>query len=282
MKKKFSVGGLILKIIKVIVLALFLCIMLAPFVWMFLTSIKPTQEEIFAFPVKYFTKTPSLVNYTKMLWESEFAHNILNSVIVAGCAGILAVLCGILAAYVLARFKFKLKGLVMLFFLFTQMLPMFVMLAPLYDILSTFKLINKLLGLILVYTAMMVPFSVVTLIGFFKGAPKSIEEAAQIDGAGRVKALFTVIVPIILPGIATTFIFAFVNCWNELFAANMFMHDDALKTIPVAMNSYIQQYNVKWGEMAAGTIMSVIPSAVLYIFAQRYFAEGLTAGAIKG
>ena len=199
-----------------------------------------------------------------------------------GCAGLLAVTIGLLAAYAIARFKFRAKSLVMAFFLFTQLLPMFLLLAPLYDLLSKLKLINNLFGLILVYTAMMIPFSVVTLIGFLKSAPKSIEEAAQVDGVGRVRALFTVIIPVVLPGITTTFIFSFVNCWNELFAANMFIHDDALKTIPVKMNAFIQQYNVKWGEMAAGTIMSVIPSAVLYIFAQKYFADGLSAGAVKG
>lgn len=282
MKRKISIDGLILNIIKYAVLILFLCVMLAPFVWMILASVKPTQEEIFAFPVIYFTKQPSLQNYKNMLIESSFWRNILNSVIVSAAAGVLAVAAGSLAAYALARFRFRFKGIVMLFFLFTQLLPMFLLLAPLYDLLSALKLINNLFGLILVYTAMMIPFSVVTLVGFFSGAPKSIEEAAQVDGAGRVRALFTVIVPVILPGIATTFIFAFVNCWNELFAANMFIHDDALKTIPVKMNAFIQQYNVKWGEMAAGTIMSVIPSAVLYIFAQRYFAEGLSAGAVKG
>lgn len=282
MKKKISIGSIFLTIIKFAILFIFLCVMLAPFIWMILTSIKPTQKEIFEFPVRYFTSNPSLVNYRNMLQKSGFGRNILNSVIVSGCAGFLAVTAGLLAAYAIARFKFRAKGLVLTFFLFTQLLPMFLLLAPLYDLLSKLKLINSHFGLILVYTAMMIPFSVVTLIGFVKKAPKSIEEAAQVDGAGRVRALFTVIVPVILPGIATTFIFAFVNCWNELFAANMFIHDDALKTIPVKMNAFIQQYNVKWGEMAAGTIMSVIPSTVLYIFAQRYFAEGLSAGAVKG
>ena len=128
----------------------------------------------------------------------------------------------------------------------------------------------------------MIPFSIVTLRGFFQGIPRSIEEAAQIDGCGRLKSLFSVIVPIMLPGIASTFIFAFVNSWNELFCAIMFIDVDKYRTIPVALNSLILKYDIKWGEMAAGTIMSIVPTIVLFSFSQKYMVAGLTQGAVKG
>jgi len=122
----------------------------------------------------------------------------------------------------------------------------------------------------------------VTLRGFFASIPSEIEEAAQIDGCGRLRALFSVIVPIMLPGIAATFIFAFINSWNELFMAVMFIDVDAYKTIPVGLNALILKYDIKWGEMAAGTIMALIPTIFLFSFAQKYMVEGLSAGAVKG
>ena len=129
---------------------------------------------------------------------------------------------------------------------------------------------------------MMIPFSVVTLCGFFDGVPKSLEEAAWIDVCGYLQALFRVVVPVIMPGIAATFIFAFINSWNELFMAVMFIDVDKFKTIPVGLNGLILKYDIKWGEMAAGTIMSLIPTMCLFAFAQKYMIEGLTAGSVKG
>ena len=117
---------------------------------------------------------------------------------------------------------------------------------------------------------------------FFDSVPKSLEEAAWIDGCGYFKALFKVVVPVIMPGIAATFIFAFINSWNELFMAVMFIDVDKFKTIPVGLNGLILKYDIKWGEMAAGTIMSLVPTMCLFAFAQKYMIEGLTAGSVKG
>lgn len=267
---------------KALFLVLFLLAVLFPFLWMLLTSLKGTKEEIYAFPVRYLPDPVSFENYRNMLEGSNFGHNILNSLLVSTLAGLFAVIIGAMAGYVLARFRFKLRGPLLFFFLFTQMIPMFLMLAPLYSMMSRLHLLNNTLSLIIVYTNMMIPFSVVTLKGFFQGVSSSIEEAAQIDGCGRLRALFLVIVPVILPGIASAFIFSFVNSWNELFAAIMFINDDRFKTIPVALNALIQKYDVKWGEMSAGTILSVLPTAFLFVFAQNYMAEGLTTGAVKG
>ena len=271
-----------LSAIKFIVLGIYLVIVIFPFFWMLMTSLKSSQGEIYAFPVRYFPKTPSLVNYKEMLWKGNFARYMLNSFIVSGVAAVCAVFIGILAGYVITRFKFKGRGTVLLFFLVTQMIPAFIMLAPLYQMLSKFGMINKLSTLMLLYTNMMIPFSVVTLRGFFASIPSDIEEAAQFDGCGRLLALFSVIVPIMLPGIAATFIFAFINSWNELFMAVMFIDVDAYKTIPVGLNALILKYDIKWGEMAAGTIMALIPTIFLFSFAQKYMVEGLSAGAVKG
>lgn len=280
--KEYQARKTIGKIIKYLFLAVYLVVVLFPFVWMLLTSLKSTQGEIYAFPVKYLPSTPSFVNYASMLWKGNFSHYMLNSFFVSSVASLGAVFIGILAAYVISRYRFKAQGAVLFFFLFTQMIPMFIMLAPLYQMLAKMNLLNNIWTLALLYTNMMIPFSVVTLRGFFSGVSSTIEEAAQIDGCGRLRALFSVIVPIMLPGIAATFIFAFINSWNELFMAIMFIDVDKYKTIPVGLNALILKYDIKWGEMAAGTIMSLVPTIVLFSFAQKYMVEGLSAGAVKG
>ncbi len=270
------------QIVKYLVLLMFLLFVILPFFWMLSTSLKADSKEIYAFPVIYWPSHPSLANYIKMFRVGNFGRYFLNSMIVSSLAGLFAAMAGILGGYVIARYHFKLRSAVLFFFLFTQMIPMFIMLAPLYQMLAGMGMINNPITLVLLYTNMMIPFSIVTLRGFFQGIPRSIEEAAQIDGCGRLKSLFSVIVPIMLPGIASTFIFAFVNSWNELFCAIMFIDVDKYRTIPVALNSLILKYDIKWGEMAAGTIMSIVPTIVLFSFSQKYMVAGLTQGAVKG
>lgn len=270
------------KIFKFLILAGFLVLTMFPFVWMLLTSLKGSQGEIYAFPVKYLPDPVSFVNYASMLWKGNFARYLLNSFLASMVAAACAVFISILASYVISRFRFRFKNVLLLFFLVTQMIPMFIMLAPLYQLLARVKMLNNLFSLAMLYTNMMIPFSVVTLCGFFDGVPKSLEEAAWIDGCGYLRALFRVVAPVIMPGIAATFIFAFINSWNELFMSVMFIDVDKYKTIPVGLNALILKYDIKWGEMAAGTIMSLIPTMCLFTFAQKYMIEGLTAGSIKG
>ena len=136
--------------------------------------------------------------------------------------------------------------------------------------------------LVLAYTNMMIPFCTVTLRGFFAGIPRELEEAAMVDGCGRIQSLIHVVLPVMLPGISSTFIFAFINSWNELFSAVMFIDVDKYRTIPVALNALILKYDIEWGEMSAGIVISIIPTMILFAFSQKYIAEGLTAGAVKG
>lgn len=270
------------RLFKFVVLTAFLMLTMFPFLWMLLTSLKGSQGEIYAFPVRYLPDPVSLVNYWAMLWKGNFARYLCNSFFTSSVAAACSVFISILASYVISRFRFRFKNVLLLFFLVTQMIPMFIMLAPLYQMLGKMRMLNNLYGLAMLYTNMMIPFSVVTLCGFFDGVPKSLEEAAWIDGCGYLQALFQVIVPVIMPGIAATFIFAFINSWNELFMSVMFIDVDKFKTIPVGLNALILKYDIKWGEMAAGTIMSLIPTMCLFTFAQKYMIEGLTAGSVKG
>lgn len=266
---------------KVIYLAIYLLVMVFPLYWIVITSLKP-QKDIFSFPLKYWPERFTLDNYIHIFKISKFHIYIGNSLLVAITSAVIVLVIATLSAYVLARFKFRGHRQIMLAFFATQMLPGFVALAPLYLMMSNMGLINNRISLVLMYTVGLIPFSTIMLRGFFERIPSSLEEAAMIDGCSRWTALVRIIIPVMLPGIASTFIFAFVQNWNELFLAVMFIDNDALKTLPVAMNSFILKFDVDWGAMSAGAVLSIIPTILLFAFAQRFIVEGLTQGAEKG
>lgn len=267
--------------LKVLYLGAYFLIMVFPLYWIVITSLKP-KKEIFSLPIKYWPETLTLENYANIFKVSKFHVYIGNSLLISVIAALIVICIATLSGYVMARFQFRGHKQIMMAFFSTQMLPGFISLAPLYLLMSDMNLINNRLSLVLAYTVMLIPFSTIMLRGFFQRIPSSLEEAAMIDGCSRLTALIRVIIPVMLPGIASTFIFAFVQNWNELFMAVMFIDDESLKTLPVAMNSFVMKFDVDWGSMSAGTVLSVIPTVVLFAFAQRYIVEGLTQGAEKG
>lgn len=268
-------------LVKVVFLSLFLIFTVFPLYWIFVTSLKPSNE-MFTFPIQYWPENVTFENYINIIKISNFDVYIMNSLILSLVSGVISLIIATLGGYVLARFEFKGKTQVIFAFFITQMIPLFIGLAPLYLLMSKLELINRLPSLMLMYTVMMVPFCTVMMKGFFERIPSSLEEAAMIDGCSRITALYKVIIPVMLPGLAATFIFAFVQCWNELFLAVMFIDKEEAKTIPVAMNSFITKFDIDWGSMSAATVLSVIPTLLLFAFAQKYIVEGMTQGSIKG
>ncbi|WP_336788131.1 carbohydrate ABC transporter permease [Paenibacillus sp. MMO-177] len=267
--------------LKTLYLAVFFLIMVFPLYWIVITSLKP-RKEIFSLPIRYWPEKFTFENYANIFKVSKFHVYIGNSLLISVIAALIVICIATLSGYVMARFQFRGHKQIMMAFFLTQMLPGFISLAPLYLLMADMNLINNRFSLVLAYTVMLIPFSTIMLRGFFQRIPSSLEEAAMIDGCSRLTALIRVIIPVMLPGIASTFIFAFVQNWNELFMAVMFIDDENLKTLPVAMNSFVMKFDVDWGSMSAGTVLSIIPTVVLFAFAQRYIVEGLTQGAEKG
>ncbi|HEY0615990.1 MAG TPA: carbohydrate ABC transporter permease [Kribbella sp.] len=251
-----------------------------PLYWILVTSFK-APGSIFAYPLKYWPSDFSLENYRGLFGQSNFAVFLVNSLIVSTVAAALATVISLLSAYVLARFEFVSKGAVMGAFLVTQMIPGFIALGSLYILMTKLYLVDNRFGLILVYVAVSIPLCTVMLRGFFENVPASLEEAAMVDGCSRLSALFRVLVPVMTPGLAASYIFNFVNCWNELFLSVTLMNSDSNKTIPAALNGFISSYNIDWGSMSAAAVLSIVPTMVLFAFASRYIVEGLTAGAVK-
>lgn len=262
-------------------LGAFLLFSLFPLYWIIITSLKPVKD-IFKTPLEYWPKELSIENYIKLFEISKFHISIMNSLIVSITAAFFVLCITLLSAYTLARFNFRAKRYIFLAFLITQMIPIFIALAPLYMLMSKLNLLNTLYSLLLIYTVKLIPFGTIILFGFLQRIPSSLEEAARIDGCSRLGALYRIVVPVMLPGIAATFIFAFVQCWDELFLAIMFIDKESAKTIPVALNSFILKYDIDWGSISAATVLSVIPTMVLFSLFHKYLIHGLTSGAVKG
>lgn len=270
-----------LTIVKIVGLVIWMLITLFPLYWIALTSFKPASQ-IAEYPVRYWPREFSLENYASLFQKSQFGTYLLNSIIVSSAAALVATVIALLSAYVLARFSFRGKGAIMMAFLVTQMIPAFIALGPLYQMFTNLGLVDNRFGLVLVYVAITIPFSTIMLRGFFDNVPDSLEEAAMVDGCSRFSALWRVLVPVMTPGIVATFIFNFVNSWNELFLAVTLINSDSHKTIPTALNGFISSFNIEWGPMSAAAVLTILPTMVMFAFASRWIVAGLTAGATKG
>ncbi len=266
---------------KILALALFLLVAIFPLYWIVMTSIKDATET-YSFPVSYWPKQPTIQNYIYLFKSMNFGRYLLNSLMASLSAASVALLIASLSGYVMARKSFQGKGLALFVLFFTQMIPGFMLMGSLYILIAPLRLVNSLGVIIMLYTNMMIPFAAIMMKGFFERIPPSLEDAALIDGCNQLQALFRIILPVTLPGLAATFSFAFVNCWNELFLAMMFLDREMKKTLPVGLNSFIAKADINWGAMSAGAVVALLPTILIFAFAQKYIVQGLTQGAVKG
>lgn len=272
---------LTVRLVRIGGLTLWLLITVFPLYWIFVSSLK-APADIAAYPVEYIPSRPTLENYVSLFSKSDFGQNMLSSLVVATVAGLAATAIATLSAYVLSRFQFRARGLVVMAFLVTQMIPAFIALGPLYQLMVALDLVDNRGGLMLVYVAVCIPFSTIMLKGFFDNVPDDLDEAAMIDGCSRLTALVRIILPVMLPGLAATFIFNFVNSWNELFLSVTLIHSSDKRTIPTALNGFITSFNIEWGPLSAAAVLTVIPTMILFGIASKWIVAGLTAGATKG
>jgi multiple sugar transport system permease protein len=268
------------KVGKFTILGFWLLFTLFPIYWIGLTAIKPKREVN---DLYYLPKSNSTLDSFRTLFETySFDVYLRNSLVVSLLASLIVVCIGLLGAYALARYEFSGKAQIMLAFLATQMIPGLIAIAPLYLLMQKMGLLNSLAGLIIAYTGGLVPFATMMLRGFIQRIPPELDEAALIDGCNRFTALFRVVTPVALPGIAATFIFSFVGCWNELFLAMIFIDSDSNKTFPAAMRSFIGGYWIEWGGLAAAVTMGIIPTVLLFGLMSKFMISGLTNGIVKG
>jgi len=256
---------------------------LGPFVWMLLTSLK-NRQELYATPLRYLPEHPTFENYVEA-WTSPitpFSRFFLNSLWVCSATMVATTAISVLAGYAIARFRFAGRDTLLLVFLATQMFPSVLLIAPLLTQWRALGLIDTYQALIYSNFSFTVPFTVWMMVGYFSSIPRELEESAMIDGCSHFGSLCRVVLPLAAPGIAATAIFAFVVSWSELLFAISFTTQTSMRTLSAGLLYMVGQYEVQWGPLSAGVIMSTVPVAVLFTFLQRHLIHGLTAGAVKG
>ena len=252
-----------------------------PIYWMVITSFT-AESDLFTLPLRYFPARATFDHYVATLIRTDILRYFTNSLTVASVASACTLLVSVLGGYALARYRFRGKQPTILLFLATQMMPMVVLIVPLFIVFRTLGLLNTLYSLMIVYTVLNIPFCTMMMQGFFIGIPVELEEAAMVDGCTRFGAIARVAVPLTRPGLIATFLFAFIGAWNELLFAVMFLNTDATFTLPVGLYMFISKYDIHWGRMMAGATISLIPALLVFGFVQRYMVKGMSLGAVKG
>ena len=260
--------------------AALLSIWVVPVVWALLTSFK-TERDVLAYPPLVFFE-PTLANYREVLFgASSILPNLISSVIVAGSATVLTMLFAVPAAYALARLALPAKRAGGFYVLATQMLPPVGLIIPYYLILQKVGALDTYGGMTAIYLTFSLPFAVWLMVSYFEDVPPEMEEAALLDRAGRLRALWHVILPQVRGGIAVTTIFVFLNAWNEFLFA-VVLAGNRVRPVTVAMFNFISVEQTQWARLAAGAMLAMAPVIVLGLLAQRHIVKGLTVGAVKG
>lgn len=244
------------------------------------TAFKPRSETLSTKGM--FTAHPTLDNFYHVLTGTSFARSLVNTVYIALVVTVLCVAVSAMAGYALSRCRGRLFGGYTVFLLVLQMLPAMLIMIPLYVTLSRFHLVDTHFSLILIYTAINLPFGIWTLKGFFDGVPLELDEAAMIDGCSWYMAYRKVVMPFAVPGIVSVGVFTFMNVWNEYTIASVFIQDKGLRTLSVGIRQFMMQNSTDWASMSAAATIAVIPAFIMVVFAQKYLVGGLLSGSVKG
>lgn len=251
-----------------------------PMVWILLSSVKG-KGEITGDPTAFLPKTISFENYRIVLEQLKFTDNIGNSIIIAGCTTLIAILISALGAYGVVRFFPRFGKVLTRVLITTYMFPPILLAVPYSIIMGKMGMMNNRLGLVIVYLSFSVPYAVWLLVGFFQTVPLEIEEAARVDGANKLMVFGKVVLPIVAPGIVAVAIYTFINAWNEFLYSLILMNSSSKMTVAVALKSLEGQEVLDWGVMMAASALVVIPSVVFFMLIQKKIAGGLAAGSVK-
>lgn len=263
-----------------LILALHGFLTLFPLYIMIVTSLKENKEIFhspFALPSSFRWES-----YEKVLRLNDFATYFRNSIFVTGISVVLFVVVSLLAAYALGRFRFRCNGALYIYFLLGMMVPIRLGVINMFDTFNKLKLNDTLLGLVCIYTAMSIGFSVFIMTGFMRGLPVEIEESAKIDGCSRFRILWNILVPVLKPAIATAVIYNFVPIWNDFYFPLIFIQSENLKTLPIGVTIFFGQYQTDWPTVFAALTLAALPVLIFYFLMSKQFIKGLTAGAVKG
>jgi multiple sugar transport system permease protein len=262
-------------------LVLVLGFTLFPIAWTAATSLK-REQDIVTSEIQYLPRRPTLDNYITLLNRSGYLAMFRNSALTTVLTVLLCLTVGTLAAYSISRYRFRGRSAMLTFYLVVRMFPAVLLLLPLYIMLRTVGLLDTLFGLAATYTTFLLPVSLLMLKGFFDAVPPELEDAARIDGCTRFGALLRIVLPLGRPGVAATAVLVAVAAWNEFLFALMLTNSEGSRTWPVGLQLMVGEFQLPWGLVAAGGMISIVPILVFFAFAQRALVRGLLVGAVKG
>ena len=274
-------GKLAKRIALYFVVSLICIVILYPYFVMFLTALK-SREEIFAMNGTVFPKDWMWENFAEIWKRAPMGQYMLNSIIIAAGSTAIAMICGIPAAYALARMKFKGQTAFLGFIIVSQMFAPVVLLIGIYKVMQTMALTNTLLGLVFINAAFNQAFTIWLLRGTFMSISAEMEQAATIDGCNRIQAMFKILLPVAAPGIVTTLIFIFINAWNEYTVALCLISTDTLKPLTVGINIFNGYNIIEWQYLFAASLFAIGPVVILFMSIEKNLTSGLTAGGVKG
>jgi len=260
---------------------LFVLASIFPLLWVFKMSIV-TKSELFASPPTIVPETPTGASYSTIFGDSRFQKGLINSTIITGTTTILCLFFGSIAAYALARLRFRFKSSVMTLILAISFFPHVAIIAPLFLQFREIGLIDTYWAMIIPDTVFALPLTTWILHAFFKELPKDLEDAAKVDGATTIQAFRMVILPLAAPGVFTAAILTFIYAWNEFLIANTFAFDENTQPVTVVIPNFATIYTVDYGAQAAAAVVVTVPLVILVLVFQRRIISGLTAGAVKG
>ena len=260
----------------------FICIViLYPYFVMFCTALK-SRSEIFSINGTILPQKALWSNFIDIWTKAPMGKYMLNSLLIAGGSTLIAMVCGIPAAYALARMKFKGQTAFLGFIIVSQMFAPVVLLIGIYKVMMSFGLTNNILGLVLINAAFNQAFTIWLLRGTFMSISAEMEQAATIDGCNRIQAMFKILLPVAAPGIVTTLIFIFINAWNEYTVALCLISSETIKPLTVGINIFNGYNMIEWQYLFAASIFAIIPVVIMFMSIEKNLTEGLTAGGVKG
>ncbi|HXJ82535.1 MAG TPA: carbohydrate ABC transporter permease [Candidatus Methylomirabilis sp.] len=263
-------------------LGFFLVLMLFPFYWMLITSLKPNRELYNARIMPLYVHQPTLKHYVDLLSQTNFLTWTYNTLVVALVTTLISLVLGTMMAYPLARMNFPGAAIVAIGIAATYLVPQPLLFIPMAEIINRLELGNTLKAVMLTYPTLLIPFSAWLLMGYFKSVPRELEEAARIDGASRFQAMTRVVLPLCTPGLLSAGIFAFTLAQNEFLYALIFLAKSDVRTVPVgAITELIRGDVFYWGQLMAAALLGSVPVALIYSFFVEYYVAGLTAGSVK-
>lgn len=262
-------------------LVVFVLVSMFPLLWIFKMSVV-TKAELFSSPPTVLPQSPTGASYDTIFGDPKFRKALLNSTVIAASTTIICLFFGSIAAYAVARLKFRFKSLVMTLILAISFFPAVAIIAPLFIQFRQIGILNTYLAAIVPDVVFALPLTIWILVAFFKELPKDLEEAARVDGATTLQAFWQVIVPLAAPGVFTTAILTFIFAWNEFLFANTFLFDESTQPVTVVIPNFATVYTVDYGAQAAAAAVVTVPLVLLVLIFQRRIVSGLTAGAVKG